>query len=151
GGRGGGFGGGGFGGGGFSASSEGKTELVVYSFIFAAVAAVGAYVVFRRKAEVPAESRKGLVWLLLGSALLLRVAVVPWVSAHQGDLNFFRTWASQASADFTGFYKNGSADYPPLYIYVLYVIGKLLSSASLSPYSTLLYKLPSMIADVATA
>lgn len=138
-------------GGGFSAASDGKTGLVVYSFAFVAIAALGVYAVFRRKAEVPAESRKGLVWVLLGSALLLRIAVVPWVSGHQGDLNFFRTWASQAAEDFAGFYKNGSADYPPLYIYVLYAIGKLLSSASLGSYAALLYKLPSMIADVATA
>lgn len=153
GGQGGGFAGGGTGRGGFSASSEGKSELVAYSVLFVAIAAVGAYAVFRRRAEVPAESRRGLIWLLLGTGLLLRIAVVPWVSGHQGDLNFFRTWATQVSADFGGFYKNGSADYPPLYMYVLYPIGKLLNAApsALASYSTLLYKLPSLIADVATA
>ncbi|MBO7747988.1 DUF2029 domain-containing protein [Paenibacillus sp. MWE-103] len=140
-------------GGGFGASSSGagKSGLVAYAFVFAALAAAGAYAVFRRKADVPADRRKGLLWPLLGAGVLLRIAVAPWAASHQGDLNFFRAWASQAAENLSGFYVNGNADYPPLYIYALYVIGRLLRAASLAPYATVLYKLPSMLADAGTA
>ncbi|GGA33291.1 hypothetical protein GCM10010917_18050 [Paenibacillus physcomitrellae] len=95
-------------------------------------------------------SRRSTIWLMLGTALLLRIALVPWTTGYIGDMNYFRNWATSAAQDFSGFYVNGSADYPPLLIYFLYLIGKAASLPGMGIFFNSMIKLPSLIADVVT-
>ncbi|MFC7441845.1 hypothetical protein [Laceyella putida] len=71
----------------------------------------------------------------------MRIAVAPWIDGHPGDMNFFKNWATSAAKDLSGFYINGSSDYPPFYIYILYLVGKIASVPAMSPYFTLLLRL----------
>jgi hypothetical protein len=80
-------------------------------------------------------------------AFLIRLLIAP----HLGffiDLRFFHTWSTELRAVGTHkFYSTDPlADYPPAYMYVLWVIGKL----SASP-SYLLLKLPALLADLGLA
>lgn len=85
--------------------------------------------------------------VMFSAALLLRIAIAP----HLGffiDLRFFRTWATELRDVGTqGFYEaDPIADYPPGYLYILWLIGKI----SASP-GYLLLKTPALIGDLALA
>ena len=80
-------------------------------------------------------------------ALLVRVVIAPHVGFY-GDLRLFRFWAGRL--DDVGphkFYVPGQfADYPPGYLYVLWLIGKISSAPGY-----LLLKLPAILADLGLA
>jgi len=44
-----------------------------------------------------------------------------------------------------------SSDYPPLYMYILFLTGKIAGVPAMNPYFTLLLKLPSIVADITTS
>ena len=79
-------------------------------------------------------------------ALVVRLLIAPY-SGYYGDLKIFRAWAMRLDdVGFDDFYGAGWADYPPGYLYVLWLIGK----ASAHP-SWLLLKLPAILGDLALA
>src|SRR5438034_2386259 len=80
-------------------------------------------------------------------ALLVRVLIAPRLGFY-GDLRLFKMWATQLDeVGLHRFYAQGQfADYPPGYLYVLWLLGKL----SAAP-GYLLLKLPAMLADLALA
>ncbi|WP_431086026.1 glycosyltransferase 87 family protein [Paenibacillus sp. 8b26] len=131
-------------------SSASATPLAIFAALF-----FGAFVfiVYRFRASVwkIGERNRGLMlWTVLGVGFFLRMAIAPWISGHM-DLMLFRNWATTAADSLTGFYTNGSSDYPPFYIYILYVIGKIGSTDAFSPYMSVLLRLPNILADIATA
>jgi len=71
------------------------------------------------------ETPFGLL-IMFAIALTLRLAVAP-VIGYYGDLNVFRTWAQElSSSGIHGFYKaDPRADYPPGYLYFLWLVGKI--------------------------
>src|SRR3954470_7545143 len=92
------------------------------------------------------DKRSGVI-AMFSVAFLVRLLIAP----HLGffiDLRFFHTWSTELRAVGTHrFYSTDHlADYPPAYMYVLWVIGKL----SASP-SYLLLKLPALLADLGLA
>ena len=92
------------------------------------------------------DKRSGVI-AMFSVAFLVRLLIAP----HLGffiDLRFFHTWSTELRAVGThNFYSTDHlADYPPAYMYVLWVIGKL----SASP-SYLLLKLPALLADLGLA
>ncbi|WP_052350817.1 phospholipid carrier-dependent glycosyltransferase [Paenibacillus gorillae] len=98
------------------------------------------------------RSAQIMAWLLI--ALGFRIVIAVGYTGYESDLRTFIFWGNEAyNKGITGFYQEGVfADYPPGYIYVLYVLGMLqqlfgLDGASKGAY--LLYKLPAIIADLA--
>ena len=92
------------------------------------------------------ETTAGLA-LLLALGLGLRLVIAP-EAGFRGDLNLFQQWA-HALADVgpRRFYGSQQfADYPPGYLYVLWLLGKL----SATP-SYVLLKLPAILADLGLA
>ena len=90
-----------------------------------------------------------VVLLLAGLALRLVIAYVLFPgSGFESDLSSYVSWAnSMAEHGPAGFYDNaGFADYPPAYLYVLWLVGTL-SGAAVS--ATELIKLPPILLDVA--
>src|SRR6266508_1432504 len=81
------------------------------------------------------------------AALLVRVLLAPHFGFY-GDLRLFRMWAERlADVGPHKFYIRGQfADYPPGYLYILWLMGKL----SAAP-GYLLLKLPAIFADLALA
>jgi dolichyl-phosphate-mannose-protein mannosyltransferase len=91
------------------------------------------------------DTPKGLIGMF-AAALLVRVLVAPY-SGYYGDLKIFRAWAMRLDeVGLQRFYDAGWADYPPGYLYVLWLIGK----ASVQP-GWLLLKLPAILGDLALA
>lgn len=125
--------------------------LLTYAavFLFAIIAAY--FLLLRKKLKINPDHEKILLLALLGVGLLLRVAAATLVEGHN-DINLFRSWASSAAGNFLQFYDGArTSDYPPLYIYVLFLIGKIAAIPAVSAYYTILLKLPSIAADIATS
>ena len=127
------------------------SALTIYSVIFL-ILCIGIYYVFRRKnIKINISDEKIVIFTLLAIGLLLRIAVSTLMNGHN-DVNLFKNWAETAANGPLQFYSNArSADYPPLYIYVLALIGKIASISHFKTYFVLMLKIPSIIADVVTA
>ncbi|MEY8000414.1 hypothetical protein AB8U03_09450 [Clostridium sp. Mt-5] len=135
-----------------SSSNKFAPLLTVYLAIFLVLCVAIYYFFTRKNMKINTKDTKMLVFSMLFIGLFLRIALSTSMEGYGGDVSLFKSWASSAANSFSQFYVNSrSSDYPPLYIYVLFFIGKAASISSISPYYTLLLKLPSIIADVATA
>jgi Gpi18-like mannosyltransferase len=110
------------------------------------------YLFIYKKVTIRPENATNIVLALLCAGFLLRLSAATLMEGHPFDINIFKSWATAAARNFTGFYAGpGSSDYPPLYIYVLFLVGKAAGLPAISPYFTLLLKLPSIAADMVTA
>jgi Gpi18-like mannosyltransferase len=126
------------------------TVLSVYSVLFFGLFAAMYYLFVRKNIKIQEDHQKIVLWTLLGVGLFLRIAAAPWIKGHT-DIHLFQHWAIAATKGLSDFYQNSSSDYPPLYIYILFIIGKIASIPDMSAYFTLLLKLPSILADMITA
>ncbi|MCG6553520.1 MAG: hypothetical protein L7F77_14450, partial [Candidatus Magnetominusculus sp. LBB02] len=92
----------------------------------------------------------------LVAAFVVRSILAVSFEGHPIDIGTFKAWAIRAATvGLSRFYSaDVFADYPPGYVYVFYLIGKIKAALSLSDYSkSFLYlvKLPSVITDIAAA
>lgn len=104
--------------------------------------------------SVPDRSTTTYLGIIFAAGALLRVVLSLSVKGHPIDMLDFAAWADRAyMGGLNGFFAEGLfADYPPGYIYVLYVLGALRDLLGLSadiPAAWLLLKLPAIAADIA--
>lgn len=126
-------------------------SLLVYTAIYILLI-VAAFLVIRRKKSKLNASRESLILILvLGFALVFRLATASIIEGWPNDISANKYWANNAALGLSEFYNRGWCDYPPLFIYVLAFIGKLASISWLQPFFTLLIKLPSILADIVTS
>ncbi len=100
-------------------------------------------------------------YLAISAVLLFAFIIRMYLSkfeGHQYDISTFKIWSRGVYyTGFSHFYQVIGSDYPPFYIYVLWVVGtfyKLFLSFSFdihSPVFTTLIKMPAMISDIMTA
>ncbi len=106
----------------------------------------------REKTETPVGGK--LILLLIGAGLL-RVMLAATTRGYAADIGTFSAWAAHAADGLTSFYSPGYfADYPPGYIYILWLVGKLRLVLGIdfdTPVFLVLLKLPAILADIATA
>jgi len=125
--------------------------LVIYSIAFWLLIIIAYYFSVKQKTKI-FQGNVGLLLLaLLGVGLVLRLTCAVLISGHPYDINTFKSWASAAANGLFSVYSNTRLDYPPLYIYILYVIGKISAVPALNPFFTALLKLPSIAADLVTS
>lgn len=138
--------------GGIQSNGQYSTALAIYAGVILALFVAVFILIIRKKwsLKIRPEKQTILLWALLGIGLFLRIAAAPWINGHPFDISLFKNWATSAADHFSTFYVNGSSDYPPFYIYILYGVGKIASLPAMSSYMNLLIKLPSLLADVAT-
>ncbi|APC09554.1 glycosyltransferase family 39 protein [Neomoorella thermoacetica] len=125
--------------------------LAIYSITFLALFIAAYYLYIYKKIKIHPGNESILILTLLCTGLLLRISVSTLIEGHPFDINTFKSWATAAANNLLEVYSNRSIDYPPLYIYILFLIGKTAGFAAMSPYFTLLLKLPSIITDIATS
>lgn len=134
-----------------NSSNQYTYQIIIYSIFFLIFSAVAYYIFGIRKVKL----NFGNAWItalaLLGTGFFLRIGIAAITEGHPFDLRLFKNWASAAAKGLFNVYSGTSIDYPPLYIYVLSAIGKLVSLPALDTYFTLLLKIPSILADVVTA
>jgi dolichyl-phosphate-mannose-protein mannosyltransferase len=126
--------------------------LVAYGVVYLLMGVI-VYFVFRRNIFKIPEGRERIILIaVLGVGLIIRLVSGTKVEGFPVDIGCFKAWASAAANDLPNFYNTGMfCDYPPFYIYILFIIGKIASLSWLGLDYTLLVKLPSIIADVVTA
>ncbi|WP_242832615.1 glycosyltransferase family 39 protein [Clostridium saccharoperbutylacetonicum] len=126
--------------------------LSIYSISFL-ILCFGLYYLFRRKKlEFDFKNEKILIMTLLLVGFLLRISASTLMDGYSGDINLFKNWAMTAANGLSTFYSSArQADYPPLYIYVLGLVGKIANITMLNSYYVLLLKIPAIAADVITA
>lgn len=115
--------------------------------------------------RVPAKGKRGKrnqevetgLWFgaVFAVALLVRYIAAAKYFGYETDMNCFIAWADMVFKDgFQNFYTSEAfTDYPPGYMYILYIIGgvrKLFGIAWNSTLSVLLTKSPAIIADLGT-
>lgn len=110
-----------------------------------------------RKKGADTDENLGMTVLLLvlGAGLLVRLIAAAVYRGHETDMNCFVGWADYAvNNGFKTFYTGqGFADYPPGYIYILYVCGalrKLFGCEWGSTMTNVITKLPAILADIGT-
>lgn len=100
------------------------------------------------------------LWVILAAALVLRLALAASVRGYSVDVGCFTAWGDMAfSQGIPHMYAYAAQndiflDYPPGYMYILYLIGMLRQLFSLSPDSgvfLMLLKLPATLFDLGTA
>ncbi len=132
-----------------SSSSKYTPAFIAYAVMFFIIFITVLLLIVRKKIKISKENAHVLIIGILVIGFLLRTASALIIDGQPFDISTFRGWANTASSNLLKVYVNkSSVDYPPLYIYVLYVIGKLAKVSILGNYYALLLKLPSIITDI---
>lgn len=134
--------------------------MLIYVFLFILIIFVIYNFLIKRKLNLDLKEEKFIIFAILAAGLLLRLIVAPIIEGWPNDISANKYWANSAASSPPGssifhglihFYNSGWCDYPPVFIYVLFIIGKLASLPGLNSIFTLLIKLPSIFADLVTA
>jgi dolichyl-phosphate-mannose-protein mannosyltransferase len=91
--------------------------------------------------------------LLFAVGLVVRLIIARYSEGLRFDLSLFREWSDRLSArGLSHFYEPGYfVDYPPGYLYVLFVLGGLWRALRGGSLPVTLLKLPAIVADIGTA
>ena len=108
--------------------------------------------------QLGSSPKKMLIMGILLVALLMRLLIAPVWIGYDTDVRTFMAWSDRAyTVGLSGLYTNAKdyfLDYPPGYMYVLYVVGMLHHKLSI-PWenweSLIILKLPAILADLVTA
>jgi len=128
------------------------TPVLIYLVLFVILSITAFYLITRSHFKTGQRYENYILYILLAAGFSIRIIVAPVIEGVPWDLSCFTAWSSSAAENLTGFYKTGLfCDYPPFYIYVLYIIGKIVSIFGLGDHYILMVKLPSIMADIATS
>lgn len=133
--------------------TEGDSMLFIH--LTALFSILGMLCGIRRLNRLPQLSNKKFLTAVFLSAFLLR-CICAWFSVgFASDTSCFYGWSNLAyETGLSGFYTSDVfADYPPGFVYILYVIGAIFSFFKISYLSgpcLLLLKLPAIFCDMAT-
>jgi len=127
----------------------------ILSLLCCGIFLMGSWIAANRTTGEETETPvKGKLVLIMIAAALLRIYLSATTSGYEADINTFSAWAGHAAEGLTSFYSPGYfADYPPGYIYLLWLTGKLRLLLGLnfdSPAFMVLLKLPAVLADCIT-
>ncbi len=146
-------------------SQEGAAEewqyVVGYTCLFVFLSAILILIyksVCVNKEKIYFKGEVALFILLVGG-FTLRCVAAPFAQGFEGDVYLFKRWGDIMASDFFNFYDvandtAGIADYPPFYMYVIGIIGKIMQvfNVSLDTYAyKLAIKLPPIAADMISA
>ncbi len=109
------------------------------------------------QAKKEEDIRKGklLIWIVLAVAGLIRIIAAAKYRGYEVDINCFLAWSNMIYEHGPGkFYylENAFTDYPPGYMYVLYVLGFIRSVFGMDEgtLTVVLTKMPAIICDLVT-
>ncbi len=114
------------------------------------------FLFYRKQQRNPFKDESFLPYVLVMVAVgvVLRLMLAYEMPGYQTDMGNFTGWAMHVFGNGMETFYNGDifADYPPLYIYVLYVLGGMreaMQLAPMGPESNLLIKMPAILCDIA--
>lgn len=120
-----------------------------------------------KKLKTDPFDKKIYLYILLGAGLMYRILTAFIIEGFPRDNMYFKLWSSVVTENFLNVYtifNNGGVivdadhylnlNYPPVYMYVLFILGKLAEILGLYsiPWAyTLLLKIPAIAADIITS
>ena len=125
-----------------------------YSVAFFAVAIILFLIIRKQSISIKPKNEKIFLILFLTSGFILRLILAPQVEGFSTDIAAFKSWATTAAESYSKFYSSTWCDYPPVYIFILGIIGDIVNNfgiASSPGLYLIMIKLPSMIADIITS
>lgn len=132
----------------------GFVNLITIAFLLVMVL---SYVLFVQNTKpVVMGAKQQTSWLNIGIvlmvALLVRYLLACFETGYEVDMNCFQYWADMVYNDgFSKFYTSDVfADYPPGYVYILYVLGWIRHMIPSLAANTILIKMPAVICDLVT-
>lgn len=129
--------------------------IAAISYILFALAFAGLYYMSRKNTYFRMKPGPYAIGWILSTGLILRLIIAVTIEGFSSDIGLFSYWAQQAADDLFHIYQGDFfLDYPPFYLYVLFLIGKtgiLLGLTGAEALYLLLLKLPSIAADLITA
>ncbi|MEV5030143.1 phospholipid carrier-dependent glycosyltransferase [Paenibacillus sp. LPE1-1-1.1] len=142
------------------AAAEGGSVLPL--IIFAALFSLAFALIYKKLLRERSwlDGKQHIHKLIIAMVFIGALAVRCWLAVtntgYANDIALFMAWADQAAKEgLSGFYHTGMfVDYPPGYIYILYILGLIKAMLSLdgaSKAALLLFKLPAILADLAAA
>ncbi len=120
---------------------------VIFLFLYRGVLEKDAYKVKVKGAQ---NETRFYFYCLMALALVVRIVAALSNYGHETDMSCFFAWSGMVyEGGFANFYQG--AEYPPGYMYILYVIGWIRDWAVLdnSGFGLLLIKLPAILCDLA--
>lgn len=130
-------------------------QIIMSAAVFCALAVMlyFAYIIPERGSIGRGDKNSGLVFLII-AGLGVRFIGATLYSGHETDMQCFAGWAKRIfQVGAGGFYsENVFTDYPPGYMYVLWIIGAVgnVFSLSAAAFNNLL-KMPAILCDMGTA
>jgi Gpi18-like mannosyltransferase len=137
-----------------------NTLIIGITLLYASLSAGSCFLLFRKNKDTAAaeclsteDSRMNFL-LILTAALFLRLPCM--LLNHDGDLQYFMNASEEfLNQGFFGFFGRWNIVYPPLFEYLLFLIGKLSSLLGItfiygSKLTTFLFKIPGVLFDLLT-
>jgi dolichyl-phosphate-mannose-protein mannosyltransferase len=131
------------------------TKMLLISALFSIFFAVLYTKAFRSEKLLKQPENVYSIWLsiAISLALILRVWIGFTAQGYQNDMNTFISWGQRLfDLGPSKFYEEGYfADYPPGYLYILYILSAIRGALGLvhgSGGENLLFKLPAIISDL---
>ena len=128
--------------------------FLIFIVVFAVLGLFYKWVEMQDKTQAlldKSESGK-YFFLLLTTAIMIRVLFAGAIKGFPSDIACFQAWSEAAAADFFHLYHTDMfIDYPPAYMYILYLIGsigELFHIQSTEMLYIILLKIPAMFADI---
>lgn len=127
------------------------TPLTIYLIVFLVLFFLMYFVVARKKLKLSPNAEKITLVSILIVGLIFRIIIGLKVEGFPVDIGLFKWWADTSLKNLFGIYTSGvTIDYPPLYIFVLYICAKI-NALNIGLNYALILKMPSIIADLVTA
>lgn len=130
-------------------SNKYSSLFIVYSLLFFLLSISTCLILIAKKIKLKNSDAYALISGILIIGILLRIYSGLLINGHPFDSNLYKRWATDAANNLLTVYgSNSSIDYPPVYIYILSIIGKLANISVFNNYYYLFLKLPSIITDI---
>ncbi len=125
-----------------------------YNIVFFFIAITLFLTVLKGTIDIKPAKVKPCLYTLLVVGILLRLILAPIIEGFYSDMYLFKKWSSLAADSLSNFYSSTWCDYPPFYIYILSIIGKIVGGLNLTSNPdiyVIVLKLPSILADIITS
>ncbi len=129
--------------------------MYIYFVLFFIISFIIYYLIRESKFKTLYYSERFYLIIILTISIVIKIFLAVMIEGFYFDIKCFMEWSNLASKSISNFYTSGIfCDYPPFYILVLFLIGKLADILNIIQNSgahILLIKLPSIISDTVVA
>lgn len=126
--------------------------MLFYSIFFYIFFIVLFFILKKENFVLKSNQLKAILFTSFTIGLIIRIIAAQSIEGFPSDISCFKAWSIAAAENLSDFYSGKFfCDYPPTYIYILAIIGKIAKFLSFTSHFILLIKLPAILADIASS